>query len=125
MGLHNRDAQLQSSLILYSWRTPRIPTRLCPSRRRRRRSTYEMRCINLYLITPLGLHLPQRQLCVLQQDRVLHIPKAHGDARCVRHGMRAYANEVGRERPSGGTEDELEGIFSVELEPGELGGCIG
>ena len=39
--------------------------------------------------------------------------------------MGANTNKVGRECPSGGTKYELECVFGVNLEPGELGGGVG
>jgi hypothetical protein len=39
--------------------------------------------------------------------------------------VRAHADEVGGEGSGGGALDKLEGVFAVDLEPGEFGGCVG
>lgn len=39
--------------------------------------------------------------------------------------MGAHTNEVRRERSGGGAKYELECVFSVELESGQLGGGVG
>lgn len=83
-----------------------------------------MRRVNLNLIAPFRPHLLQSHLGVLQQHRVLYVPKAYRNARSVGHGVRLDANEVGVEGPCRSAQDETEIVLSVDVETGEFGGGI-
>lgn len=80
--------------------------------------------IDLDLVAPLGTHLAEGHLRVLEQHVVFHCSKANGNTRGVGHGVSTYAKQVGRIDASGSTEDELESVFGVELEARNLGRSV-
>jgi len=63
--------------------------------------------------TPLGAHLPQSVLCLLQQIRVLYRTETDRDAPRVFDRVRASGHNVRGETPGGRTQDELECIWRV------------
>lgn len=57
---------------------------------------------------------------MLEEHRVLHVPEAHRDAGRVRHSVRAHADDVAREHAGGRAQEQLERVFGVEVQAGEL-----
>ena len=113
--LYDGDTELERLLILDARRGREPARHRRAARRRRGGRAHEVRRVDLDLVAPLRAHLLQRHLRVLQQDRVLHVPEAHADTGGVRHGVRAHAEQVGLEHACGRAQDELEGVFSVDL----------
>jgi len=56
-----------------------------------------MRSVNLNLVAPLRAHLLERELCILEEHRVLDITEADRDTRCISHCMCTDADQIGLE----------------------------
>lgn len=113
--------QLQRLLVFNSWRTGDTARSLRSARRRRRCGADEVRCIDLDLVAPFRTHLTQSELRILQQDGILYVTEANGDTRSVSHSMRAHAENVGLECPSGSTHDEVEPVLGVNGKSRQFG----
>lgn len=120
MRLDNGDAELERLLVLDTG-CGGEPTRdRGAARRCCRRCAHEMRRVDLDLVAPLRAHFLQRHLRVLKQHGILHVPEAYADSGRVCHGVRAHAEQIRREDACGGAQDELEGVFCVDLETRKL-----
>ena len=80
MRLHDGNAELQSTLVLYPRCTADVVGRLGAVRCRSGRRTHKMSCVDLNPVAPLGAHFAQSHFGVFEEDAILNISEADGDA---------------------------------------------